>query len=112
MHLTDKATPIDKASLFLKKFVYKQLTHAIWSFNHFGMMEPMTAKGVDLSEQTQQCQVMISPTLSSDDYKTLMNNCTKSEYDKAIQQSFLLTMNKMSFIRSVFGIEREFERYY
>ena len=85
MESSDTATPLEKAYLFCKQFAYKQMTHCIWSLNYFGLMEPMTAKGVVLADQSLQCQVVISPNLSSDDYKTIMNKKpNKIEYDKAI----------------------------
>ena len=50
--------------------------------------------------------------MTSYDYRTVLKNITKDDFEKAIQHTFLLTMKKMPQIRSVYGIEREFERYY
>jgi len=53
MDSSDISTPLDKAYLLCKKFVYNQFTHIINSLDSFGLMEPMTAKGIILAEMSK-----------------------------------------------------------
>ena len=50
------------------------------------------------------------PTLT--DYRNLLVNVTPETYWPAFQKSYVRTLRKISHIRSYFGIEREFDRYY
>lgn len=45
-------------------------------------------------------------------YSRVLINPGPSDYYQAIQSSYVATLGKVSFIRAVFGIEREFDRYY
>jgi len=109
---SDTATQLDKALVFCKKFVFYQLTHNIMTLDSLGLMESHGGTGVILADQTKQCQIIVTPNLTSYDYRTVLKNISKDDFDYAIQHTFLITMGKMSQIRSVYGIEREFERYY
>ena len=109
---SDTASHLDKTLVFCKKFFYYQMTHNIMTLDSLGLMESHGGTGVILADQTKQCQVVITPNMTSYDYRTVLKNITKEDFDYAIQHTFLLTMKKMPLIKSVYGIEREFERYY
>jgi hypothetical protein len=63
-------------------------------------------------DQDYRGNVTIVPNVGWKDYKNLLNNLPEDEYLRTFQMSYLHTLRKMAHIRSFFGIEREFNRYY
>ena len=56
--------------------------------------------------------VALVPDAFLNDYKTVMTNMGPETFEEALNYSFRLAMEQMAHLRAVYGIEREFERYY
>jgi hypothetical protein len=56
--------------------------------------------------------VTIIPRPTVKDYKGMVSDPTPAEYIIAIQETYVETLRKIGLIRSLYGIEREFDRYY
>jgi len=61
---------------------------------------------------TYKSHVKIVPSPSLYEYSILLENITPETYWPAYQQSYVQSLGKMSHIKSYFGIEREFDRFY
>ena len=66
----------------------------------------------DLVLQSYQGHVTISPKPKWIDYKTLVTNPSLERFDEVMQHTYGFTIQRISHIRSLYGIEREFDRYY
>ena len=54
----------------------------------------------------------ISPTPGLSDYMKLFGNVKSEEVPYVINNTYSQTVTRISHIRSLYGIEREFDRYY
>jgi len=77
-----------------------------------GMMNDLIRLGVTFTEQTLKGHVALVPDAFLNDYKTVMTNMVPEVFEKSLNYAFRLTMKQMAHLRGVYGIEREFERYY
>ena len=66
----------------------------------------------NLIVQSYQGDVTVAPNLNLREYTKLLNNCTPEDYFKALPQVYVQSLRKMSRIKSLFAIEREFDRFY
>ena len=62
--------------------------------------------------ETRKGHVSIVPNPTIYDYLTMMCDVPLSDVDRIISNTYTQTLTRVSHIRSLFGIEREFERYY
>ena len=56
--------------------------------------------------------VTILPRPSLRDYTLLAIDLEKNDLIKAAQQTYIETLRKISLIRALYGVEREFDRYH
>lgn len=77
-----------------------------------GAMDKLVRQGIQFQEETNRGNVILVPDLFWKDYKLVMTNLDKQEFEKSHNYSFRLAMKNMTHIRASYGIEREFERYY
>lgn len=66
----------------------------------------------DLVLQTYKGHITIAPRPTLIDYRDLLKDVPLSYHDTALQHTYALTISRISHIRSFYGIEREFDRYY
>ena len=80
--------------------------------NELGLL-PNTMKWIaNVVVQSYKGHVTVVPEPTLTDYRNLLVNVTPETYWPAFQKSYVRTLRKISHIRSYFGIEREFDRYY
>ena len=63
-------------------------------------------------KQTYSGNITIVPRVTLTDYKNLLTNVTAETFYPALQETSVQTLARLAQIRSYFGIEREFDRYY
>jgi hypothetical protein len=66
----------------------------------------------DLILQTYKGHITIAPRPTLADYKLLVEDVPTDTHDKCLQHTYALTVSRIAHIRSYYGIEREFDRYY
>ena len=66
----------------------------------------------DLVLQSYEGHVTIAPKLTLKDYSKLIKNTPLKDFESTIQHTYSQTIQRISHIRSLYGIEREFDRYY
>lgn len=62
--------------------------------------------------QTYKGHVTIIPNASFNDYLNLIENVSPEDFKRSMQHTYIKTIQKMAHIRSLYGIEREFDRYF
>lgn len=62
--------------------------------------------------QTYRGHVTISPIPTLHDYEMLITDVEPLDGLRAMRHTYNLTVQRISHVRSLFGIEREFERYF
>eukprot|EP00347_Sterkiella_histriomuscorum_P000572 403375331 len=65
-----------------------------------------------LITQQYKGHVTIVPKTKLSHYKNILINPSPEDYIDAIQTSYNSTLQKISIVRAIFGVEREFDRYY
>ena len=63
-------------------------------------------------EETHKGHVVIAPSPTLYDYASLLSNVEEDEFDLFMNHTYTQTVQRISHIRSLYGTEREFDRYY
>ena len=101
-----------RASSLLKRMLDTELKHWMKQLDVLGML-PRDVKWVaGVLKQTYNGDITIVPRVTLTDYKNLLTNVTPQLFVPAMQETYVLSLARLSQIRSYFGIEREFDRYY
>lgn len=77
-----------------------------------GLIPLEVKRTLNLVTQQYKGHVTIVPQPKLSAYKNILINPNVQEYEEAIHQSYVCTLQKVSLIRAVYGVEREFDRYY
>ncbi len=62
--------------------------------------------------QEYKGHVTIIPQPKLIHYRNILINPDRKDYEEAILSSYNSTLQKISLIRAIYGVEREFDRYY
>ena len=89
-----------------------EIRHIINQMYTLGII-PSYIKGiVDLVMQSYRGHVTISPNPTLQDYKRLIEDVETDGFDRYVQNTYIQTVQRIDHIRALYGIEREFDRYY
>lgn len=89
-----------------------EIRHLINQMYTLGII-PSYIKGiVDLVMQSYRGHVTISPNPSLRDYRKLIDDVDSEGFDQHMQNTYIQTVQRIDHIRALYGIEREFDRYY
>lgn len=112
MRLAENAGMFGKIGMLCKKLLYEELSNKIRQTDMMGIQNQYVAQMVKFSADSLEGDVVISPSLTIAEYATMMQNVQREEMERVLQKTYLQTFNMSAHIRSVYGIEREFERYH
>jgi len=96
----------------LKGLAANQLNHVFTQLETAGMLPSIFKQTKVLMTQVYKGHVTIAPQVQFQDYLNILKNLDQREYEEGLEISYLCTIKKISLIKAVFGIEREFDRYY
>ena len=108
----------DKSRLRRRLFVKarnlmgNEIQHWITQLTYLGLFPEYVQGIADLVMQTYRGHVTIAPRPTLYDYKRLIEDVEPSNFHLSLQHTYSQTIQRISHIRSLFGIEREFDRYY
>jgi TAG lipase/steryl ester hydrolase/phospholipase A2/LPA acyltransferase len=101
-----------RLSMTLKSFVGNEIKHGVDQLNTLGLIPPELMRGFSFLHQPYKGHVTIIPQPKLAHYRNLLINPNHQDYIEAIQESYNCTLRKISLIRAIYGVEREFDRYY
>lgn len=88
------------------------MLHWINQLTYLGLIPEYINGIAALITQTYSGHVTIAPSPSLSDYKNIITDVKPDDALRSMRYTYLLTIQRISHIRSWFGIEREFDRYY
>lgn len=89
-----------------------EIRHWISQLTNLGLLPEYIRGIMEVVIQTYRGHVTIAPSLGLHDYRRLICNVEPERASHYIQHTYALTVQRVSHIRSLYGIEREFDRYY
>jgi predicted acylesterase/phospholipase RssA len=96
----------------MKALIGNEIRHWLKQLNTIGLLPENLRWVANLVVQSHKGHVTIVPSPTLQDYRNLLNNVTPELYWPSFQHNYVNTLTKISQIRSYFGVEREFDRYY
>ena len=101
-----------KISDKIKLIAGNEFRHWLKQLTSIGVIPEYIQGLADLVLQSYQGHVTISPRPKLIDYKGLVSDPTVDRFEEVLQHTYAFTIQRISHIRSLYGIEREFDRYY
>ena len=95
-----------------RNLIGNEIQHWITQLTYLGLFPEYVQGIADLVMQTYRGHVTIAPRPSLYDYRRLIQDVEPSDFERVLQHTYTQTIQRISHIRSLFGIEREFDRYY
>ena len=96
----------------VKALIGNEFRHWLRQFNELGLLPQNLKTLAQVVVQTNKGHVTIVPEPTYRDYRDLFVNLTPETFWPVLQKQYVNTLTKIAHIRSYFGIEREFDRYY
>jgi len=112
-----------KLSNTLKSLFGNEVKHLISQLQTLGLMPLELQRVLNLVTQHYKGNVTIVAQPSLQSFRNILTNPNYQEYEEAIHSSYICTLQskrtaifkyslEISLIRAVYGVEREFDRYY
>ena len=108
----DDPQPVWRRNLVnqIKSLYGNQLRHWLTQLHCLGLLPRVLETILQMLGQTYNGHVTIAPIPKIDDYPTFVKDVDPIKLPDFIQETYIKTMRRMSLIKSLYGIEREFER--
>lgn len=101
-----------KLSLTIKAIIGNEIKHVIGQLSTLGVLPAGVKRLLNFVTQEYKGHVTILPQPKMIHYRNVLVNPDQKDYEEAIHSSYNSTLQKISLIRAVYGVEREFDRYY
>lgn len=89
-----------------------EIHHWINQLTYLGLIPEYIAGIADVINQTYRGHVTIAPKPTLYDYKMIITDVQPENFEEALQHTYTQTVQRIGHIKSLYGIEREFDRYY
>ena len=97
---------------YIRGLLGTELSHWVRQFEEFVPLPGPLKAAADAFLQNYSGDVTIAPKVTLRDYLGLLSDVPEADYPRLLHHSYILCLERMSYIRSLYGIEREFDRYY
>ena len=95
-----------------KNLFTNEFSHIINQLTELGIFPTYIHGLKELVFQSYRGHVTIAPRLTLYDYSRLCTNVEPSDFYRVLQHTYSQTVQRIGHIRALYGIEREFDRYY
>lgn len=95
-----------------KTLVRNTTSYFVNQASALGLLPNSWNDAIHLYMQPFKGHVTVFPRPGVTDYMGIVTDPTFEDYKVACQETYIETLRKISLVRSLYGIEREFDRYY
>lgn len=101
-----------KLSITVKAMIGNEVKHIVQQLSTLGVLPLSIKRILNFFTQEYKGHVTIIPQPKMIHYRNILINPDKKDYEEAILSSYNCTLRRISLIRAIYGVEREFDRYY